>query len=156
MIRKLLIFIVIVSCWQCQTKTPTNNNNLTNSTSNNSTHLQKNPIPRGMARVVAKVVKVSPINKAGKNTACAKNPCEATIKVEKVVGYGSNFQGDLSNGQQLEAYFIKTLGDTQKIFPALKQHFPGLKKKDRFEADVLFNPKATQVSRYQVISYKKL
>lgn len=156
MIRKLLILIVIVSCWQCQTKTPTNNNNLTSSTSNNKTHLQKKPIPRGMARVVARVVQVNPINKASGNTACAKNPCEATIKVEKVVGYGSNFQGELSDGQQLEAYFIKTLGATQKIFPALKKHFPGLKKKDRFEADVLFNPKAAQTSKYQVISYKKI
>ena len=152
MIRKLLLMLVIVIGFgQCKTKTPTKMDD--KSTSNT---LLKAPVPRGTVRVVAQITQIKPINKNANALPCRDNPCEATIKVEKIIGKGAFFEGEVAEGQTLDAYFVKTLVSTKNIFPNLQQHFPGLKTNERFQADLIYNLKAAKVSKYQVVTYKKL
>lgn len=153
MLKKIFFVIVVVGCWQCNSKTPANTST---KTTGFSYHGDPHSIPRGMARIVAQVVKIKPINKTSNNTICSKNPCEAIIHIEKVIGYGPGFIGKIKNRQKLEAYFIQTLAATKNVLPNHKKHLPGLQKKSRFEADLLFNPKASQTPKYQVMSYQKL
>lgn len=151
MIRKLLILAVIFGCWQCKTKTPTTSNSTGTKTTPKAT-----PVSRGTIRVVAQIVKVKPINKNAANALCGKNPCEATIKIEKVIGKGAFFNGDVDNGKSFDAFFVKTLAPTKNLYPNLQKHFPGLKNNDRFQADIIYNMKASEGSKYQVITYEKL
>lgn len=155
MFKKIFFVIIAVGCWQCKSKTPANTST---KTTGFSYYGDPNPIPRGMARIVAQVVKIKPINKIhnNTNTICSRNPCEAIIHIEKVIGYGPGFIGKIKNRQQLEAYFIQTLTATKSVLPNRKKNLPGLQKKSRFEADLLFNPKASQTPKYQVMSYQKL
>lgn len=158
-VKKLIFLMIVVSCWQCKTKTPSNTTTTKDNGSKTTTTVtveQERPVSRGRARIIAKVIEVKPIDKTSKNAICAKNPCEAIIKIEKVIGKGSFFKGKLSIGKELEAYFINTLSSTKKILPELQQHLPGLKKNDRFETDILFNPLESNKSKYQVTSYKTL
>ncbi|WP_299456059.1 hypothetical protein [uncultured Microscilla sp.] len=154
-LKKLIFVMIVMSCWQCKTKTPTTNTT-TKNTETTAVVSQERPVARGTVRVIAKLIKVKPINTSDRNTACSKNPCEATITVEKIVGKGAFFAGEVNQGQQLDTYFIKTLGATKDVFPELKKHFPGLKKGDRFEADIIYSLKAANNLNYQVVSYQPL
>jgi hypothetical protein len=157
-LTKLLFLLIALGCWQCKTKTPSNTtkNDGSKTTTTTVTVEQERPVSRGQARIIAKVIKIKPIDKTSKNAVCAKNPCEAIIKIEKVIGKGAFFKGKLSEGKELEAYFINTLSSTKKILPQLQKHFPGLKKDDRFQTDIIFNPLESNKSKYQVTSYKTL
>ncbi|OJJ22296.1 hypothetical protein BKI52_06330 [marine bacterium AO1-C] len=152
MIRKLLLAVtVMIGCWQCKPQSSAKK-----STANDKQTLLLKPIARGTIRVIAQVVKVKPINKTLQNTPCADHPCEAMIKIEKVVGTGAFFYGEIKQGQSLEAYFTKTLASSEKNYPQLKPALPGLNLNDRFQADIIYNLKATKVSKYHVVTYKKL
>jgi hypothetical protein len=68
---------------------------------------------------------------------CAKVPCKAKVKVNKILGYGSGFTNPLTEGSEVEMTFAFTLAPTTKeLFPNLDARYKGLKQGDTFQADV--------------------
>ena len=67
---------------------------------------------------------------------CSKAPCNATIRVEEVLGYGSSFRTPLANGNEIRVHFLYTLASTKEFFPDMKPGLPGLAVGARFEADL--------------------
>ncbi|HAS46148.1 MAG TPA: hypothetical protein DCS93_37050 [Microscillaceae bacterium] len=141
MIRKLLLALVIMmGFWQCKTQSSTQKN-----TTNNNQNTLQVPISRGTVRVIARLEKIKPAQKESNNS-----PNEAIIKIEKVVGKGAFFEGEVQQGKSLEVYFVKPFmldktGDAK-----------GLKLQDKLQADIVYNLRATKVSKYHVVTYKKL
>jgi hypothetical protein len=86
------------------------------------------PIAPGQARVQLKVVAVLPALAPAGSGPCSQKPCTATVRVERLLGYGSAFQGDLREGQTLQVSFPMTLGPTGGQ--------PAVKKGDLLQAEV--------------------
>lgn len=68
-------------------------------------------VPPGHCRILATVVSISDMLSSRPDDPCAKTPCRATIKIDKVIGYGSAFNAPLSEGSQFEVKFRSTVGD---------------------------------------------
>lgn len=113
------------------------------------------PISRGSIRVTAEIIEIKAINKEASDPKCADNPCTASIKIQEVIDVGAAFKGEIDEGQLVEAYFVKTLQPTRGLYPELQQHLPGLRVGDEFQADIVFNLKSTEPSKYHVVTYVK-
>ena len=86
----------------------------------------------GSCKVEGKIVSV--VNKLEKDTGsiCSKYPCRAKVKILDVSECGSSIAYPLHVNDIVEMRFEYTLHSTATILPAMKVHFPGLKKGDRF------------------------
>ena len=118
---------------------------------------QQNPtdqIAPAYCRVVGQIVSVLPALLADKKDPCGKVPCQAKVKIKKVIGYGSAFGSPLGEGALITVTFSFTLHPTQKYFPELTTHLPGLKVGQTFQADMREvgdnKTKTYQVNEYQV------
>ena len=88
-------------------------------------------------RILATVVAIDTVLKAANpNDPCAKAPCNATVRVDSLLGYGSGFPATLSRGQQISARFRFTTAPTAGLLPELSQNFPGVRVGTKILADV--------------------
>jgi len=89
------------------------------------------------SRIVGTIVSIdSSLNTSALQSPCAKVPCNATVKIDSVLGYGSNFP-PLSIGHLIDVHFNFTLSPTTKdLFPNMQDYFPGLQVGSRFEGDI--------------------
>ena len=84
-------------------------------------------IPPQYCRLIGMIVEVEKI--VDKQTrGCKIGPCYAMIKIEQVLGYGSSFPSNFQSGDEITVFFPSSLNSTD--------HLPGLKKGDRFKADM--------------------
>lgn len=88
-------------------------------------------------RLVGTIVSINPTRSTNPQDPCAKAPCQATIKITKILGYGSGFTTPLTEGSEVEMTFTFTLAPTTNdLFPNLLARYPGLNTGDAFQADV--------------------
>lgn len=88
-------------------------------------------------RIIGTVVEIdSALDKAAGNSPCSKVPCLADVKIDSVLGYGSDFP-PLKLGKIIKVRFGFTLSPTTKdLFPHMAGYYPGLNINDSFKADL--------------------
>lgn len=98
-------------------------------------------------RIIGAVVSIDETRSTDAESPCAKAPCKAKVKINKILGYGSGFTTPLTEGSEVEMTFSFTLSPTTKdLFPNLKVQYKGLKQGDVFQADVRSEPKLGDAS----------
>ncbi len=138
-LRSILLFLVLATLVQCKTKSP--------STEKNENVLRA-PISRGSIRVLAELVEFIP---GVGDSLCAENPCLAKIRIDKILDKGAVFGGSLETSQLQEVLFIGMLNGSIDINTSVP-----LKPGDLIQADIVFNRKSTQSTKYHVVGYSKL
>ncbi|KAA5549245.1 hypothetical protein [Adhaeribacter rhizoryzae] len=93
-------------------------------------------IAPGSCRLQGEIIAVLPTLEPNKNTPCGKVPCQAVVKVQRVLGYGSAFDKPLASGQEINVYFHFTLSPSARYFSELTKPLPGLKVGNIFQADM--------------------
>lgn len=93
-------------------------------------------IPPDHCRLVATVVRIDSARSENAANQCSKAPCNATIRVVEVLGYGSAFRYPMAKGNEVWVHFLYTLGSTKELFPDLKPGLPGLQVGATFEAEL--------------------
>jgi hypothetical protein len=108
-------------------------------------------------RIIGKIVAISPERDKDSGSVCAKAPCKAIVKVQKVLGYGHAFTETLAPDQEINTYFTFSLQPSAKPFPDMAPPLPGLSIGSIFEADVAHNTEVAgnaaawyQVNLYQI------
>ncbi len=94
-------------------------------------------IPPSHCRISGTISTIDSTRSPDTQSPCAKVPCKAKVKVNKIFGYGSGFTNPLTEGSEVEMTFAFTLAPTTKeLFPNLDARYKGLKQGDTFQADV--------------------
>ncbi|MER3524542.1 MAG: hypothetical protein C4326_10880 [Ignavibacteria bacterium] len=98
-------------------------------------------IPPNACRIVATIVEVdSSLKGTSEKDPCSKAPCNATVRIDSVLGYGSAFPKPIGEGSVLRVRFALTLAATDKLSPDIKPALPGLRRGERFKADLTAMP----------------
>ena len=103
--------------------------------SNRKKPIVNKTIPPDQCLFEGEIVKILPIDAKAQGV-CSKNPCEAIVKIIKVIGFGSSFKVSMSSGSKKQIKFKNTLNPTNKLFEDREEHLPGLKAGDKFKAYV--------------------
>ena len=141
----LLMIIADISCKTTQTEQKDNQKSITSPGISSP--------DRG--RIEAKVIKILPITKEDSGTVCAKAPCHATIKVNKIGSYGRSFSKSFEPGDEIEVMFVYTLNPTSKdLFPDLKYLYPGLKECDTFTGEIQSRIRPGRPPSYYIYHYE--
>jgi hypothetical protein len=79
-----------------------------------------------VCRIIGTVISVDSIraNRSASDP-CSKAPCEALVRVDSVLSYGSSFPLPLSSGQMVHTHFTFTLAPTAEVLPSVKPGYPG-------------------------------
>lgn len=85
--------------------------------------------------ITGKVVCVSACRDKDEKSLCAKYPCRAMVEILEVSSCGSSVTHIPVTGDTVEMEFAYTLHKTKKIFPDMKERYPGLKKRHIFTAN---------------------
>ena len=94
-------------------------------------------VPPDHCRVTVTVLSIDPVLQSSKpDDPCAKAPCNASVRIEEVIGYGSAFPTPFVAGDVVDVYFAFTTGPTKSIFPELTLPFPGVEKGTQLTADL--------------------
>jgi len=126
----------------------------------NSLHAQKHkqqnlaPSTPNTCRIEGKIIRVMKTHTNDTSSPCYKYPCHAKVKVLHNFGCGSSTSIAANEGDTLEIYFAYTLYNTKKLFPAMKTHFPGLKKGDIFIANAEQHLQSGVVGTFIVYGYQ--
>ena len=108
-------------------------------------------------RIVGRVIKVlAHRDTIDPESPCGKEPCNAIVRVEKVVESGQEAATPIEEGKTIPVHFAFTLADTDKeLFPFADIDLPGLQSNDQFEATILHRPLKHQPNRFMVFNYIK-
>ncbi len=97
--------------------------------------MAQEPTPMSCA-IKGKIVCVCNSNADDAKSPCSKYPCKAHVQILAVSGCGSSVTQIPNVGDTVEMNFAYTLHRTKKIFPEMKERYPGLKRKRIFTANV--------------------
>ena len=108
-------------------------------------------------RIVGRVIKVlANRDTIDPESPCGKEPCNALVRVEKVVEMGETGTPAVEEGKTIPVHFAFTLADTDdELFPFAEIDLPGLAHNDQFEATILHRPLEHQPDRFMVFNYIK-
>ncbi len=68
---------------------------------------------------------------------CTKVPCNADVRIDSILGYGSAFGNPVVQEKIYRMHFVFTLAATSKeLFPSMKEVYPGLIVGSSFIADI--------------------
>ncbi|MFN3344070.1 MAG: hypothetical protein ACK412_00275 [Chloroherpetonaceae bacterium] len=113
-------------------------------------------IPPNHCRIVGTISLIDSTRFPDPQSPCAKAPCKAKVKINKILGYGSGFTNPLTEGREVEMTFAFTLAPTTKeLFPNLDARYKGLKQGDTFQADVELQQRlGDSAASFVVMSYE--
>lgn len=95
------------------------------------------PAPPPMTcNIAGRVIRVLHDKKADPGSICSKYPCYAMVLISRILACGSSAPVSLSAGDTVKIKFPYTLSPSAKVFPVSKMMLPGLKKGDRFTANL--------------------
>ncbi|MCP4724434.1 MAG: hypothetical protein GY863_05345 [bacterium] len=107
------------------------------------------------ARIVGKIIRIHPELSENKDHPSSQAPSLADVRIEKLLGTGMAFPGSISEGKTVTVKFAFTLSPTKDLFPELKDHLPGLKINDRFQADMMGTDSRSGGVAYTIDGYTK-
>ena len=94
-------------------------------------------IPPNTCRVKATVVELDSLELIPHSTkVCEIAPCTGTIRIDSIIGYGSDFGSSLVLNDKIPVRFLFTSGPTKEVYPDSKKDLPGLSKNISFTADI--------------------
>ncbi len=94
-------------------------------------------IPVGYCRVVAEVVSIDEVlDTDNPDEPCGKAPCNAKIRIVRVVGTGMSFSPPVMVDNTYDARFAYTTGPTTELFPDMAEQYPGVKVGDQIQVDL--------------------
>jgi hypothetical protein len=94
-------------------------------------------LPPDVCRIIGTVVRVdSTLKSTSPDDPCSKVPCEAMVRVDSVLGYGSSFPIVLSTGTVIRTHFTFTLAPTEQVLPKVKPSYPGVAAGSWIRADL--------------------
>jgi hypothetical protein len=67
---------------------------------------------------------------------CEIAPCTRIIRIDSIIGYGSDFGSSLVLNDKIPVRFRFTTGLTKEVYPDSKKDLPGLSKNVSFTADI--------------------
>lgn len=108
----------------------------------------------GTCRIEGKVIRICKANKNDTGTLCLTYPCDAMIRITKVLGCGSSVTSPLNKNSMIKVHFEYTLHNTRKLFPNMKTHYPGLRKRSCFVADIAQVMKMGAGSSFVIYGYE--
>ena len=122
--------------------------------------LPTHQIPPGHCRITGTIISIdSTLEKGSSKDPCSIKPCNAVVKIDSIIGYGSSFP-PLQLGGFISIHFYFTLSATNNnLFPALKVFYPGLSAGSSFIGDVTVLRelnKGFKQRRYGIYDYKKI
>ncbi|MDE3057512.1 MAG: hypothetical protein KGJ59_06110 [Bacteroidota bacterium] len=101
-------------------------------------HPVRNPIPPNHCRIRGTITAIdSAFADSDSSQPCAKIPCNAEIRIDSILGYGSSFGEPVVEGKEYAVHFAFTLARTTKeLFPSMNEGYPGLNVGSSFVADI--------------------
>jgi len=113
------------------------------------------------ARIIATIIEIdSTFRTRQKGDLCSEYPCRAVIRIDSILGVGMGFPSDFRKGKKLPAIFKFTLMPTEKIYPGLDKHFPGLSLNSKFSTEIKVRKKLSKNTSGQknfvIYEYKPL
>jgi hypothetical protein len=94
-------------------------------------------LPPDVCRIIGTVVRIdSTFKSASPDDPCSKAPCEAMVRIDSVLGYGSSFPIILSTGTVIRTHFTLTLAPTEQVLPKVKPSYPGVGAGSWIRADL--------------------
>ena len=94
-------------------------------------------IPPNTCRVKATVVELDSLELIPHSTKpCEIAPCTGIIRIDSIIGYGSDFGSSLVLNDKIPVRFLFTAGPTKEVYPDSKKDLPGLSKNVSFTADI--------------------
>ena len=94
-------------------------------------------IPPNTCRVKATVVELDSLELIPHSTkVCEIAPCTGIIRIDSIIGYGSDFGSSLVLNDKIPVRFLFTSGPTKEVYPDSKKDLPGLSKNISFTADI--------------------
>ncbi|RLD78568.1 MAG: hypothetical protein DRJ10_10110 [Bacteroidetes bacterium] len=107
--------------------------------------------------VVAEIVEILPFVDKEDGELCSKVPCNAIVNIDKVIAYGSSFPVVLSSKKQLIVNFKHSLKATKEIEEKTNYLLPGLKKGNKFKANIEAIEQVGELKiKYTIYYYQKL
>ena len=94
-------------------------------------------IPPNTCRVKATVVELDSLELIPHSSKpCEIAPCTGIIRIDSIIGYGSDFGSSLVLNVKIPVRFLFTAGPTKEVYPDSKKDLPGLSKNVSFTADI--------------------
>ncbi|MFC1493472.1 hypothetical protein ACFL6O_05875 [candidate division KSB1 bacterium] len=107
------------------------------------------------ARIVGKIIRIHPELSEREDHPSSLVPYMADVRIEELMGTGMAFPGSISEGKTITVKFTFTLSPTKDLFPELKDHLPGLKVNDSFQADMMGTDSRSGGVDYTIDGYIK-
>jgi hypothetical protein len=101
-------------------------------------HPAGNSVSPNHCRIRGTIVAIdSTLDSSDSTRPCAKVPCNADVRIDSILGYGSAFGSSVVQGEQYRIHFVFTLAPTSKqLFPSMDEVYPGLSSGSSFIADI--------------------
>lgn len=121
--------------------------------------IRENKISPGHCRIIGTIVSIdSSLDKGSRKDPCSMKPCNAEVRVDSIIGYGSSFP-PLLTGRVIRIHFYFTLSATTKeLFPNLREFYPGLQVGSSFLGDVEVLHQMNEsdsTMRYAIYGYRR-
>jgi hypothetical protein len=108
----------------------------------------------GSCTVEGRILQVLKPANNDSGSVCFKYPCRAVVLINSVSACGSSVSYSLTSGDTVTIKFAYTLVNTEKAFPLMKAHFPGLKKGESFMANVEHRMAVSTSGEFIVYDYE--
>ncbi len=94
-------------------------------------------LPPDVCRILGTVVRIDSTMKSSyAGDPCSKAPCNALVRVDSVLGYGSSFPVVVSTGSVIKTRFTFTVAPTDQVLPDVKPPYPGVAPGSRIRTDL--------------------
>lgn len=126
--KNLFLFIVLSMLFIVSCKTQSN---LTE-----NKPIEGNQVAPDQALIEAQVLEIVPVNGNFTDPPCTQVPCQAKVKILKILGKGNSFKARMQVGSEITIAFKYTLSGTTDFFPDRNSHLVPLVVGDKFKAKV--------------------
>lgn len=116
-------------------------------------------IPPSNIKVIASVISIDKTLSSGNaKDPCSKAPCNAVLKIESIIGYGSSFGGTLNVGDEIKVKFAYTTAKTtEDLLLKISDSYDGVSVKSKIETNIKKSSVINSViPNYTIYGYKVL
>ncbi len=119
------------------------------------------PVPVNECRIAGTIIEIDSTLSTDDKSPCSRAVCNAVVKIDRVLGYGSGFTKVLAPGQTIPVHFNFTLAPSQKVLPKANVDLPGLTTGSTFVAnlnlrEMIGKREQFSIGKYEVIDTKSI
>ncbi len=139
MIRLIVLFIFVSAMSACKSRQTTPTTSRAEAPTN-PTPVEKEtqgPVSGEYTQIDGTILEILPASHPSEDHPCAKVPCQARIKINKVIMIDRFYDHSFEGGDEIGAFFMFSLNPTgPHNFPNLSVQYPGLSVGDNFVGKV--------------------